>query len=68
MNNQEENSSLPKPSAFTFHPSSLSSLLTGRENIYNKGAVLGFSKQEIDEKFDAIVEFAELENFIDILV
>jgi lipopolysaccharide transport system ATP-binding protein len=30
-------------------------ILTGRENIYNNGAVLGFSKKEIDAKFDAIV-------------
>jgi lipopolysaccharide transport system ATP-binding protein len=43
-------------------------ILTGRENIYNKGAVLGFTKKEIDEKFDAIVEFAELEDFIDMPV
>lgn len=40
-------------------------LLTGRENIYNNGAVLGFSKKEIDEKFDSILEFAEMEEFID---
>ncbi|NCD41961.1 MAG: ABC transporter ATP-binding protein, partial [Bacteroidia bacterium] len=33
-------------------------ILTGRENIYNKGAVIGFTKKEIDEKYDAIVEFA----------
>jgi lipopolysaccharide transport system ATP-binding protein len=32
-------------------------VLTGRENIYNKGAILGFTKKEIDEKFDEIVEF-----------
>ena len=40
-------------------------ILTGRENIYNNGAVLGFSKKEIDEKFDAIVDFAEIDEFID---
>ncbi len=40
-------------------------ILTGRENIYNNGAVLGFSKKEIDAKFDAIVEFAEIDEFID---
>lgn len=40
-------------------------ILTGRENIYNNGAVLGFSKKEIDTKFDAIVEFAEIGDFID---
>jgi lipopolysaccharide transport system ATP-binding protein len=42
-----------------------SPLLTGRENVYNNGAVLGFSKEEIDKKFDDIVEFAELADFID---
>lgn len=40
-------------------------LLTGRENVYINGQLLGFSKKEIDEKFDAIVDFAELEEFID---
>jgi lipopolysaccharide transport system ATP-binding protein len=40
-------------------------ILTGRENIYNNGAVLGFSKKEIDAKFDAIVDFAEIDDFID---
>ena len=42
-----------------------SPFLTGRENVYNNGAVLGFSKEEIDRKFDEIVEFAELKDFID---
>lgn len=42
-----------------------SPFLTGRENVYNNGAVLGFSKEEIDKKFDEIVEFAELKDFID---
>lgn len=42
-----------------------SPLLTGRENVYNNGAVLGFTKEEIDRKFDEIVQFAELEEFID---
>lgn len=41
------------------------SLLTGRENIYNQGALLGFSKAEMDRRFDAIVDFSELEQFID---
>jgi len=40
-------------------------ILTGRENIYINGAVLGFSKKEIDKKFDAIVDFAEIDEFID---
>lgn len=40
-------------------------ILTGRENIYNNGAVLGFNKKEIDRKFDAIVDFAEIGEFID---
>lgn len=39
--------------------------LTGRENVYLNGALLGFSKQEIDEQYDEIVEFAELERFMD---
>jgi lipopolysaccharide transport system ATP-binding protein len=43
-----------------FHP-----MLTGRENIYINGSILGFSKKELDEKFDEIVDFAELEDFID---
>jgi lipopolysaccharide transport system ATP-binding protein len=42
-----------------------SPFLTGRENVYNNGAVLGFSKEEMDRKFDEIVEFAELKDFID---
>ena len=40
-------------------------ILTGRENIYVNGQILGFTKKEIDEKFDKIVEFAELKEFID---
>ena len=40
-------------------------VLTGRENVYVNGSILGFSAREIAAKLDAIVEFAELESFID---
>lgn len=43
-----------------FHPE-----LTGRENIYLNGAILGMKKREIDRKFDEIVAFSEVEAFID---
>ena len=43
-----------------FHPE-----LTGRENIYLNGAILGMQKSEIDRKFDEIVSFAEVEKFLD---
>src|SRR5712691_3268815 len=39
--------------------------LTGRENIYLNGAILGMKKAEIDRKFDEIAAFAEIEKFID---
>jgi lipopolysaccharide transport system ATP-binding protein len=39
--------------------------LTGRENIYLNGAILGMRRQEIDRKFDEIVAFSEVEQFID---
>lgn len=39
--------------------------LTGRENVYLNGALLGFSRQEMEEKYDDIVKFAELEKFMD---
>jgi ABC-type polysaccharide/polyol phosphate transport system ATPase subunit len=38
---------------------------TGRENVYLNGTVLGFSKLEIDERFDEIVEFSEIGDFVD---
>ena len=41
---------------------------TGRENIYLYGAVLGYSKKFIDEKYDEIVKFSELGDFIDVPV
>jgi len=40
-------------------------LLTGRENIYVNGSILGMKKEEIDKKFDEIVKFAEIEDFLD---
>lgn len=43
-----------------FHPE-----LTGRENTYLNGAILGMAKKEIDRKFDEIVDFAEVADFID---
>jgi len=46
-----------------FHP-----MLTGRENIYVNAAILGMSKRETEEKFDSIVEFADIGNFIDTAV
>jgi ABC-type polysaccharide/polyol phosphate transport system ATPase subunit len=39
--------------------------LTGRENIFMNGAILGMPKRELERRFDEIVEFAELEQFID---
>lgn len=46
-----------------FHP-----MLTGRENIYVNGSILGLNRLEINKKFDEIVAFAELESFIDMPV
>jgi lipopolysaccharide transport system ATP-binding protein len=43
-----------------FHPE-----LTGRENVYLNGSILGMRRAEIDKKFDEIVDFAEIEQFID---
>ena len=44
-----------------FHPD-----LTGRENVYLNGSLLGFGRNEMKAKFDKIVEFSELEKFIDV--
>jgi lipopolysaccharide transport system ATP-binding protein len=46
-----------------FHPE-----LTGRENVYLNGAILGMRRAEIDRKFDEIVAFSEVEQFIDTVV
>src|SRR5690606_10470754 len=43
-----------------FHPE-----LSGRENVYLNGSILGMSKRDVDRRFDDIVEFAGLEHFID---
>ena len=42
--------------------------LTARENIYLNGAVMGYSKKFLEEKFEDIVEFSELRNFLDVPV
>ena len=39
--------------------------LTARENVYLNGALLGYSKEFIDENFDSIIRFAEIDNFVD---
>ena len=43
-------------------------VLTGRENIYNNGAILGFTRNEIKQKLDQIIDFAEIREFIDMPV
>jgi len=43
-------------------------IMSGRENIYNNGAVLGFSREEIDGKVEEIIDFAEIREFIDMPV
>lgn len=42
--------------------------LTGRENIFLNGAILGYSKKLMLEKYDEIIDFSELRNFIDVPV
>lgn len=42
--------------------------LTARENIYLNGAILGYTKKFMDEKFDEIIDFAELRSFVDVPV
>lgn len=46
-----------------FHPE-----LTGRENVYLNGAILGMKRREIDRRFDQIIHFAEVEQFVDTAV
>ncbi len=46
-----------------FHP-----LLTGKENIYVNGIILGLTKKEVDKKFEKIVEFADINDFINVPV
>jgi len=43
-------------------------ILSGRENIYNNGAILGFTKAEIDNKVEEIIDFSEIREFIDMPV
>lgn len=43
-------------------------ILTGRENIYNNGAILGFTKKEIKSKIENIIDFSEIREFIDMPV
>lgn len=40
-------------------------ILTGRENIYNNASILGFTKKEVEERIDSIIEFSEIDKFID---
>jgi ABC-type polysaccharide/polyol phosphate transport system ATPase subunit len=42
--------------------------LTGRENIYLNASLLGLTRREVDERFDAILEFSELQDFIDVQI
>lgn len=40
-------------------------ILTGRENIYNNASILGFTKKEVEERIESIIEFSEIDEFID---
>ncbi len=42
--------------------------LTARENVFLNGSVLGYSKREMEEKYDDIIDFSELHNFVDVAV
>lgn len=43
-------------------------ILSGRENIYNNAAILGFTKEEVNQKIQSIIDFSEIEKFIDMPV
>lgn len=43
-------------------------ILTGRENIYNNASILGFTKKEVEEKIQSIIDFSEINDFIDMPV
>ncbi|WP_313386182.1 ABC transporter ATP-binding protein [Chishuiella sp.] len=43
-------------------------ILTGRENIYNNASILGFTKKDVEEKMQSIIDFSEIEEFIDMPV
>lgn len=43
-------------------------ILTGRENVYNNAAILGFSREEVDQRMQSIIDFAEIEEFMDMPV
>jgi lipopolysaccharide transport system ATP-binding protein len=40
-------------------------ILTGRENIYNNASILGFTKKEVEERIESIIDFSEIKDFID---
>ncbi len=43
-------------------------ILTGRENIYNNASILGFTRKEVEEKMQSIIDFAEIDQFLDMPV